>query len=96
MTTYTKVYLEIALKAGIKIKPGDHITLHSLRHTTATLMDEVGVSTALISGALRHANVAFTMNTYVHPSDTRQEEAAEKLGKFLANNRLGIGHRITP
>ena len=42
------------------------IRLHDARHTCATLMHLQGVPIALVAAWLRHADVSFTMRTYVH------------------------------
>jgi len=42
------------------------IRLHDARHTCATLMQVQGVPIALVAAWLGHADVSFTMRTYVH------------------------------
>lgn len=44
------------------------INFHGLRHTFATLLVESGGDIKTISDILGHANVATTLNLYVHPS----------------------------
>ena len=57
--------------------------LYDLRHTAATLMREDGVPAEIVSERLGHASVAFTLNTYVHPSDTAKADAADRLAAVL-------------
>jgi integrase len=42
------------------------IRLHDARHTCATLMHLQGVPIALVAAWLGHADVSFTLRTYVH------------------------------
>ena len=43
-----------------------HVSLHGLRHTYASLLNEAGVDMARISAELGHSNLATTMNIYTH------------------------------
>ena len=45
------------------------INVHGLRHTFATRSLENGMSVKTLSTILGHANSAFTMDVYCHPSD---------------------------
>lgn len=53
--------------------------LHDARHTCATLMHLQGVPIALVAAWLGHADVSFTLRTYVHA----QPEALEVGGAQL-------------
>lgn len=63
------------------IKP---VNYHALRHTFATRCIEHGVDVKTLSEILGHANVAITLNTYVHSSMERKREQLEKLAKASA------------
>ena len=52
------------------------IRLHDARHTCATLMHPQGVPIAPVAGWLGHADVSFTMRTYVHAQPEALELAA--------------------
>ena len=65
-----------------------HVTLHSLRHTNATLMIAEGTDVCTVSKRLGHANTATTLNIYTHALKTKDREAADKL-----DNVLKIRHR---
>ncbi len=56
---------------------------HDLRHTFASLMLLRGAKPKVISKALGHASVAFTMNVYSHIIDGMQEDAMALLDKVL-------------
>lgn len=59
---------------GIKYKG-----VHALRHTFASRLIESGVSPKVVSDLLGHANVAFTLNRYVHPDESNKYEAVKCL-----------------
>jgi integrase len=53
-------------QAAIKNLDVPQIRLHDARHTCATLMHLQGVPIALVAAWLGHADVSFTLRTYVH------------------------------
>lgn len=61
-----------------------HVTLHSLRHTNATLLIAEGTDVCTVSKRLGHANTATTLNIYTHALHSKDEEAAQKLDEVLA------------
>lgn len=61
------------------------VTLHSLRHTNATLMIAEGVDVCTVSNRLGHANTSTTLNIYAHALKSRDAEAAEKLDNIFSN-----------
>lgn len=48
------------------IKPDEHRSVHSLRHTFASMLFENGCNSKIISELLGHSSVRFTENTYIH------------------------------
>lgn len=58
-------------------------TLHSLRHTHATLLLQAGVSPKVISERLGHSSVAFTLQTYAHVTGQMERGAADTIGTIL-------------
>lgn len=50
---------------------------HSLRHTHATMLIENGADIKDVQERLGHANIATTMNTYVHNTDTMKKKSVE-------------------
>lgn len=69
-------FSRIAKRAGLC-----GVRFHDLRHTFATLMLKSGAIPKIVSDALGHASVAFTMDTY---ADTiPQEEAMARLNEVL-------------
>ena len=60
------------------------VTLHSLRHSNATLMIAEGVDICTVSQRLGHADTSTTLNIYAHALKSRDIEAADKLDSALA------------
>lgn len=60
-----------------------YITVHSLRHTNATLQIAGGVPLSTISDRLGHADTATTGRIYVHAIRSADEAAAETLENLL-------------
>ena len=63
-------------QAAIRDLSVPQIRLHDARHTCATLMHLQGVPIALVAAWLGHADVSFTLRTYVHA----QPEALDRMG----------------
>jgi len=61
-----------------------YVTLHSLRHTNATLMIAEGTDVCTVSRRLGHANTATTLNIYAHALRSKDTEAADKLESALS------------
>lgn len=60
-----------------------NVRFHDLRHTFASLMLLRGVAPKIISEALGHASVAFTMDTYSHIIEGMQGSAMSLLAEIL-------------
>lgn len=59
------------------------ITIHSLRHTNATLMINSGIPITTISARLGHANPSTTAKIYTHAIQSADAAAAEALDNVL-------------
>jgi len=82
----------IARKTGI-----EGVRFHDLRHTFASLMLMRGAPAKVISEALGHASVAFTLQTYVHVLSGMQEKAMELLNDALPEGvKKQTGTFLTP
>jgi integrase len=64
------------------------VTLHSLRHTNATLMIAEDVDVCTVSKRLGHANTSTTLNIYAHALKSRDEEAAKKLDNIFSQTAI--------
>jgi integrase len=71
-------FTRIAKKAGL-----ENVRFHDLRHTFASIMFLLGAKPKVISEALGHASVAFTMDTYSHIIEGMQSEAMALLDGVL-------------
>ncbi len=58
-------------------------TMHTCRHTFATRCIELGFDIKTLSEILGHANVAITMNRYVHPSMEMKQQSMNRLSNLL-------------
>ena len=65
-------------RAGVR-----RIKFHGLRHTSATLALQNGVSIKVVQERLGHAKIATTMDIYAHALPTAQRDAAALMGKIL-------------
>ena len=74
-----KKEMKILKDAGL-----EHIRFHDLRHTFATMALQNGVDVKTVSSMLGHYDAGFTLSVYAHATDRMQEEAAEKMGSFMA------------
>jgi integrase len=68
----------IAKRAGL-----ERVRFHDLRHTFASLMLLRGAKPKVISEALGHASVGFTMDTYSHIIEGMQKDAMALLDEVL-------------
>ena len=88
-------FARIAKQAGL-----NDVRFHDLRHTFASLMLLRGAKPKVISEALGHASVAFTMDTYSHIIEGMQEDAMALLDEVLpagVNGRKNkINAKLTP
>lgn len=91
----THNFSRLVYKAGLK-----NIRFHDLRHTFASLMLLKGVAPKVISEALGHSSVAFTMDTYSHIIEGMQGDAMALLDKVLPEGVNGtfekINAKLTP
>jgi len=63
------------------------VTLHSLRHSFASIAIASGVSVADLQALMRHSNYRITMDTYTHTLPGQLESALAKYRSFLDAER---------
>jgi len=78
----------IAKRAGL-----ENVRFHDLRHTFASLMLAKGAKPKVISEALGHASVAFTLDVYSHIIEGMQSEAMALLDGVLPSGVNGFAAR---
>lgn len=66
-----------------------HVTLHSLRHTNASLMIASGIDLATVSKRLGHADTSITARVYTHAIQEVDAQAAEALEHILLREKKG-------
>ena len=76
-----RLHQKILKRAGL-----EHIRLHDLRHTFATVALQNGVDIKTVSSMLGHFDAGFTLRTYTHVTTKMQEQAADTMGQFIAQN----------
>jgi integrase len=59
------------------------LTVHGLRHTSATLLLADGEPVHIVSERLGHADVSITLNVYAHVLKTHQQGAANRISALL-------------
>lgn len=69
--TFTKYRRELGLP--------DNVSLHSLRHTCATMLSEADISPKKIQLRLGHSSAAFTLDRYNHNTVNMQQSVADTL-----------------
>lgn len=65
---------------------GIKFNFHSLRHTHATMLIENGVSPKAVQERLGHERIETTLQTYVHNTETMEQDAVDVFEKFVSTN----------
>lgn len=73
----------------------ENVRFHDLRHTFASLMLLRGAKPKVISEALGHASVAFTMDVYSHIIEGMQSDAMALLDEILPPGKSSNFQKIT-
>jgi integrase len=68
----------------------EHLRIHDLRHTAATLMLRAGVHPKVVSERLGHATVSITLDTYSHVLPDMQRDAAEALDRLMGPSSIWV------
>ena len=71
----------------------ENVRFHDLRHTFASLMLLRGAKPKVISEALGHASMGFTMDVYSHIIEGMQEDAMALLDEVLPSGRTGVSQK---
>ena len=78
-TTFTFRFKKILKENGLP----QNLSVHSLRHTNASLLIAQGVDVRTVAGLLGHSQPSTTLDIYAHAFDKTKREAQEKLGKVM-------------
>ena len=63
------------------------ISIHSLRHTAATMLLMNGLPVKAVSSRLGHANAVTTSAIYSHALQSADEKAAEIMDNIISGNK---------
>lgn len=66
------------------------MTVHDLRHTTATLLRNLGVPMDVVSRILRHSGIAVTADVYAEVGHDLARGAVDVLGRALGDPRSSV------
>lgn len=77
-------FARILKAAGVK-----RITVHGLRHTSATLLLKAGVPPQVVQQRLGHKRIEITLGIYAHVLPSMQQDAAQRLGGLLYGDAAG-------
>lgn len=69
-----KLYYQTLRDAGLP-----RITFHELRHTAATILEDIGVPPATAQAILGHTHITTTLQVYTHASKAGLTDAADRL-----------------
>ncbi len=62
-----------------KANIGQHVTLHTLRHSFGSALIRNGISIAVVSQLMGHANITITYNKYIHTIKEEETKAMEMI-----------------
>jgi len=71
-------FARLIAAAGVR-----RITIHGLRHTSATLLLKAGVAAHVVQQRLGHKRIEMTLGIYAHALPSMQRDAARRLGALL-------------
>lgn len=63
------------------------VSVHTLRHSYASIMFELGEEGKVIQSVLGHSSIKTTMDIYVRVTDGAKKEAADKINSFLSGSK---------
>jgi hypothetical protein len=67
-----------AIKAGVRIEPGQRFGLHNLRHSLSSwLVNKAKVEPKTVQSILRHSRIQTTLDLYTH-GDGHETKAAQR------------------
>lgn len=82
---YTNHFKYLFQKLGLK-----GVSFHTLRHSTATLLDAIGNDLTVTSKILGHSSVHITAGFYIHRDLNSKRDAIGRLEKHILNGKEGI------
>lgn len=80
--------LFVAGATWCKKKTGINFSMHSFRHTHATMLIEAGVPMKEVQMRLGHASIETTMNVYVQSSDSSKKNAVKMFDEYIKTSNI--------
>jgi integrase len=80
-----------AIKAGIRLEPGQRFGFHNFRHSLATFLVSKGKDVKTIQELMRHAKVTTTLQLYSQAIDAAKLEAQEEIASAITGARVAAG-----
>jgi integrase len=80
--TLTQAFSPICRAAGVT-----DVTLHTMRHFSASMLIASGRDVRTIAGRLGHSDASTTLRVYAHMVEGRDQDAANFLGGLLATRQ---------
>jgi integrase len=74
-----------AVKAGIRLEPGQRFGFHNFRHSLATFLVNNGTDVKTIQGLLRHAKVTTTLDLYSQSIDASKLDAQKDIALAITS-----------
>ena len=78
------------MERGNKLSGVKKLTEHSIRHSHASMLVQMGGSPIEIAKRLGHGKVTTTIETYCYQSRDAQEKIADRLGKVDRGEEDGV------
>jgi integrase len=78
--TLSQGFARICRAAGVT-----GVSLHTLRHFSASMLIASGRDVRTIAGRLGHSDASTTLRVYAHMVEGRDQDAADFLGQLLAS-----------
>jgi integrase len=80
--TLTQAFRRVCRAAGVS-----DVTMHTLRHFSASMLIASGRDVRTIAGRLGHSDASTTLRVYAHMVEGRDQDAADFLGGLLATRQ---------
>jgi integrase len=74
-----------AIKAGIRLEPGQRFGFHNFRHSLATFLVSKGKDVKVIQELMRHAKVTTTLQLYSQAIDAAKLEAQQEIASAITS-----------
>lgn len=77
-----RIYKRILKRSGIDTTG---VTFHTLTHVFGSRLNDLNVDPKTIQALMGHSSIKTTMDIYVHASEEKQKEAANKINSLYSN-----------